>query len=94
MGVMQIEPRMLFQPCLHLGRFVGRVVVEHEVDVAGFSHRPIDAEPDFSTGTKHAGGCGSFTAHNRKGEIITGIRRKPTMIGAFREVFCKKDAFI
>jgi hypothetical protein len=39
---MQLEARMLLQPGHNLGRLVGRVVVEHDVDVARFLHRPVD----------------------------------------------------
>lgn len=39
---MQLEAGMLLQPGLHLGRLVGGVVVEHEMDVAGLLHRPVD----------------------------------------------------
>jgi len=40
---MQLEAGMLFQPGLHLGRLVGRVVVENQMDVARFLHGPVDA---------------------------------------------------
>lgn len=38
----QVETRVFFQPGPHLGRLVGGVVVEHDVDVAGSLHRPVD----------------------------------------------------
>lgn len=34
---------MLFQPGLHLGRLVGGVVIENQVDVARFLHGSVDA---------------------------------------------------
>ena len=40
---MQLEAGMLFQPGLHLGRFVGGVVVENQMDVARFLHGSVDA---------------------------------------------------
>ena len=39
---MQFEPRVLLQPRLHLGRFVGGIVVEHDVDVARLQNRAVD----------------------------------------------------
>lgn len=40
---MQLEPRMFLQPGLHLGRLVGRVVVEHEMDVTWFADDAVNA---------------------------------------------------
>jgi len=55
---MQLETGMLFQPGLHLGRLVGGVVVEDQVDVAGFFHGPVDAAQEtqelLGTVTRHA----------------------------------------
>lgn len=39
---MQLEAGMLVQPGLHLGRLMGGVVVENQMDVARFLHGPID----------------------------------------------------
>ena len=39
----QLETGVLFQPGPHLGRLVGGVVIENQVDVARFLHGPVDA---------------------------------------------------
>ena len=57
-GEVQLETGMLFQPDLHLGRLVGGVVIENQVDVARFLHAPVDATQQaqelFGTVTRHA----------------------------------------
>jgi hypothetical protein len=42
-GEVQLEPGVLFQPSLHLGRLVGGVVIENQVDAARFLHGSVDA---------------------------------------------------
>ena len=44
---MQMETRMLRQPCLDLGRLVGGVVVEHDMDVAGLEDCAVDAAQEL-----------------------------------------------
>lgn len=39
----QLEPRMLLQPRLHLGRLVGRMVVQHQMHVARLQDGAVDA---------------------------------------------------
>ena len=39
----QLEARVLRQPCPNLGRFVGGVVVEHEMHVARLEYSVVDA---------------------------------------------------
>lgn len=39
---MQLETRMFLQPGLHLGRLVGGVVVEHELDVTRFADGAVN----------------------------------------------------
>ncbi len=39
----KLEACTFLQPGPHLGRHIGCVVVENQMDVAGFLHRPLDA---------------------------------------------------
>lgn len=55
---MQLEAEMLFLPGLNLGRLVGGVVIENQMDVARFLHRPIyaaqEAQELLGAMTRHA----------------------------------------
>lgn len=42
---MQLEARVFLQPGLHLGGFVGGMIVEHDVGVARLEDWPVDAAP-------------------------------------------------
>ncbi len=44
---MQLEARVFVQPGLHIGRFVGCVVVEHQMDIAPRWHGLVDVPEEF-----------------------------------------------
>ena len=88
----QLEPGMLLQPGLHLGRLVGGVVVENQMDVARFLHGPVDPAEEgqelLGAVAWHAVADDQARLDVQRGEerggamalVIMGHRRRPSLL--------------
>ena len=89
---MQFEARVFLQPGLHIGRLVGGVVVEDQVDVVGLLHGPVDAAQEtqelLGAVTRHAFPDDQARLDVQRGEerggsvalVIMGHRRRAPLL--------------